>query len=142
MKISKNFNLLYTLFFLLFLSCNLNKSQDSTAENNEPTHPNLVTTAKGIKLIKANLGKYPLIDNAIKDMKALVGEELTKEKDFPISKDPSGGYSHEKHKSNYLMMYRAGMLYQVLGEKKYATYVKEMLLGYADLFPKPPLQKI
>ena len=87
------------------------------------------------------MGKYPLIDNAIKDMKALVGEELTKEKDFPISKDPSGGYSHEKHKSNYLMMYRAGMLYQVLGEKKYATYVKEMLLGYADLFPKPPLQK-
>ena len=60
---------------------------------------------------------------------------MTKEKDFPIPKDPSGGYSHEKRKSNYLMMYRAAMLHQVLGEKKYGTYVKEMLLGYAKLFP-------
>jgi len=135
MKNNKKINPLYSLFFLLFLSCNSSKSLHTTVENNEPTknneltHPNLVATVQGINLIKANLGKYPLLDNAIKDMKGLVGEELTKEKDFPISKDPSGGYSHEKHKSNYLMMYRAGMLYQVLGEKKYANYVKEMLLG-------------
>ncbi len=136
MKFSKKTVLFYLLFCLFFLSCDTNQSQNSNAGNNEPTHPNLITTVKGINLIKENLGKYPLIDNAIKDMKGLVGEELTKEKDFPISKDPSGGYSHEKHKSNYLMMYRAAMLYQVLGEKKYGTYVKEMLLGYADLFPK------
>ena len=95
----------------------------------------MITTVKGAALIKDNLGKYPLIDDSIKEMRDFVDPELGKEKDFPIPKDPSGGYTHEKHKRNYLTMYRAGMLFQVLGDEKYANYVKEMLLGYAELIP-------
>ncbi|WP_282122427.1 alginate lyase family protein [Algibacter mikhailovii] len=98
-------------------------------------HPNLVSTAKGMALIKNNLGKYPLIDHSIQDMKGDVDAEILKAKDFPIPKDPSGGYTHEKHKRNYLTMYRAGMLFQVLGDAKYGHYVKDMLLGYAELIP-------
>ena len=105
------------------------------AQSDKPEHPNLITTVKGIKLIKENIGKYPLIDKSIREMKILVDPELNREKDFPIPRDPAGGYTHEKHKSNYLMMYRAAMLYQVLDEKQYADYVKQMLMGYVELYP-------
>jgi len=107
----------------------------SYAQNIKPEHPLLITTVKGIDLIKQNLGKYPLIDNSIKGMKEFVDPELSKEKDFPLPVDPSGGYTHEKHKRNYLTMYRAAMLYQVLDDNKYFEYTREMLIGYANMFP-------
>lgn len=130
MKIIRSFVPYLRLLFIFCLISNVGFSQKS-----EHAHPNLVTTVKGVELIKENLGKYPLIDNSIKEMRDFVDPELIKEKDFPIPKDPSGGYTHEKHKKNYLTMYRAGMLFQVLGDEKYADYVKEMLLGYAELIP-------
>jgi len=131
MNTRRIFNLICTVFLTFVIgSCETN-----AVENTELTHPNLVTTVKGVDLIKSNLGKYPMIDNSIQEMKEYVDVEIDKEKDFPIPKDPSGGYTHEKHKRNYLTMYRAGMLFQVLGDEKYGDYVKEMLLGYAELIP-------
>lgn len=122
------------LMVLAHVSCE-NKEEMMTNDGKSETHPNLVSTKKGFDLISSNLGKYPLIDNSVHEMKNFVDSEILKEKDFPIPKDPSGGYTHEKHKRNYLAMYRAGRLFQVLGDEKYANYVKEMLLGYAELIP-------
>lgn len=130
----KTYLLVALILTVSFISCEKN-SKETTTQESSLAHPNLVSTAKGMVLIKNNLGQYPLIDNSIKEMKDYVDAEILKEKDFPIPKDPSGGYTHEKHKKNYLTMYRAGMLFQVLGDEKYSRYVKEMLLGYAELIP-------
>ena len=121
------------LFSLLTLSCH---KQDKISKDEELKHPNLIATVKSINLIKGNLGKYPLIDNSISDLKNYVDPELEVEKDFPWPEGPAGGYSYEKHKKNYKIMHRASLLFQILGDKKYSDYVKEMLNGYVELFPK------
>ena len=54
----------------------------------------------------------------------------------PLPKDPGGGITHEQHKRNYKAIYEGGQLYRVTGERKYADYVRDMLLAYADLYPK------
>lgn len=122
-------------FFMTCLVLVLTSCKETEVERELDSHPRLVATAKGMELIKSNLGKYPLIDNSIKEVQDFVDPELELEKDFPFPKDPSGGYTHEKHKRNYLTMYGAGMLYQILNDEKYSNYVKDMLLGYARLIP-------
>tara|TARA_R110000796_G_scaffold98628_1_gene206118 strand:+ start:11089 stop:13275 length:2187 start_codon:yes stop_codon:yes gene_type:complete len=53
----------------------------------------------------------------------------------PTPKDPGGGYTHEQHKRNYKAIYEGGQLYRITGEQKYADYVRDVLLAYADLYP-------
>ena len=53
----------------------------------------------------------------------------------PVPKDPGGGYTHEQHKRNYRAIQLAGQLYRITGEKRYAGYVRDVLLAYADLYP-------
>lgn len=53
----------------------------------------------------------------------------------PQPKDPGGGYSHEQHKRNYRAMYLAGQLFQITGDQRYADYIRDMLLQYAELYP-------
>ena len=54
---------------------------------------------------------------------------------IPIPKDPGGGYTHEVHKANASLIYDAGQLYQLTGEKKYADYAGKLMLAYADVYP-------
>ena len=41
----------------------------------------------------------------------------------PVPKDGGGGYTHERHKKNYQLMYNAGVVYQISDNEKYADYV-------------------
>ena len=59
--------------------------------------------------------------------------------DVPIPKDMAGGYTHQQHKLNYKLMYKAGNLYQFTGDEKYAAFVKEMMMEYADMYLKIPI---
>jgi len=54
---------------------------------------------------------------------------------IPTPKDPGGGYTHETHKANFALMYDAGQLYQLTGEKKYAEFAGQMMLDYAKVYP-------
>ncbi|MGB3723046.1 MAG: alginate lyase family protein [Pacificimonas sp.] len=53
----------------------------------------------------------------------------------PVPADPGGGYTHEQHKRNYRAMFLAGQLHRLTGEERYAGFVRDMLLEYADLYP-------
>ncbi len=55
---------------------------------------------------------------------------------IPVPKDAGGGYTHEKHKDNAKLMFDAGALYEITGEKKYADYAKRLMTGYADVYPE------
>ncbi len=115
------------LFILLF--------SIKTFSINAQTHPCLTLTKKGLKEIKANLGKTPLYDKSFEKVKKSVDAEIAKEIDVPIPKELAGGYSHEVHRKNYNTMENAGMLFQITGDEKYAKYLKAILHKYADLYP-------
>ena len=104
-------------------------------------HPNLILTQKGVAEIRQNLGKVPLFDAYLAQVKEEVDAEIASGIHVPIPKDMAGGYTHERHKRNFFILQKAGALYQILEEDRYADYVKAVLMEYATIYnglPKHP----
>ncbi|WP_299055046.1 alginate lyase family protein [uncultured Polaribacter sp.] len=122
--------LLIACLILVFISCN------NSPENKElDQHPNLILNAKSVSEIKANLGNVPLFDETLAQTKEDVDAAIEKGIEVPVPKDMAGGYTHTQHKLNYANMQKAGVLFQLLGDEKYAIFVRDMLLAYAKIFP-------
>lgn len=102
------------------------------------THPNLILTKQGVEDIRAQLGNLPVFDDALAKVKAEVDAEMELGILTPVPKDFSGGYTHERHKLNYAFAQKAGLLYQILGDEKYAKYVRDMFFQYADMYVDLP----
>lgn len=101
-------------------------------------HPNLILTKAGVEDIKKNIGTVPMFDEMLAKVKAEVDAEIKIGVQVPIPKDMSGGYTHERHKQNFFILRKAGNLYQITGEEKYAEYIRQNLLAYAKMFPSLP----
>jgi oligo-alginate lyase len=99
-------------------------------------HPSIFLTSKGVKEIKTSLGKYPVFDKSYNDLKKIADAALVSKIEVPVPTHGGGGYTHEKHKNNYYQMNACGIIYQISSDKKYATFVQDMLLQYADLYAK------
>ena len=105
----------------------------------EGGHPRLVLTEDGVEQIRAALGTVPLFDESVATVKAEVDAEIELGIDTPIPRDYSGGYTHERHKRNFFVMQKAGALYQILDDEKYANYVRDMLFQYEAMYKDLPL---
>jgi len=101
-------------------------------------HPNLILTKKGVAEIKKNIGTVPMFDEALAKVKKEVDAQIKIGVKVPIPKDMAGGYTHERHKLNWFILQKAGNLYQITGERKYAEYIRQNLLAYAKMFPSLP----
>lgn len=101
--------------------------------------PNLILTQSGVAEIRKNLGNVPLFDATVEKVKAEVDAEIASGIHTPIPKDFSGGYTHQRHKKNYLIAPKAGALYQILQDDKYATYIKDMLFQYEAMYKNLPV---
>ena len=77
----------------------------------------------------------PLYAQELERARAWVGEAMEAGVIVPVPKDPGGGYTHEQHKRNYRTVQLAGQLYRITGERRYADHVRDVLLGYAELYP-------
>ncbi len=118
-------------FILLFLGTTLSLcAQD---------HPSLILTKSGVAQIRADLGSVPLFDEILEETKKEIDAEIALGILVPVPKDMAGGYTHERHKRNFFVIQKAGNLYQITEDEKYAIYVRDMLLEYAELFPTLPL---
>ncbi len=98
-------------------------------------HPIVFETSIGYNKVKSRLAENLMYKQSFFDLKSEVDQWLGKDIDVPVPKDAAGGYTHDKHKANYLLMFGSGQLYQLTGEKKYADLVKQMLFKYAQLNP-------
>jgi len=98
-------------------------------------YPNTILTQRGVQAMKDGLGKYPLLDHSFNAARAEVDQNIAEGIKVPVPRDAGGGYTHERHKANYTSMLKAGALWQVTGEEKYAKFVRDMLLDYAKLYP-------
>ena len=129
--------LVITVVILVSFSCN--KQESSTVKVDENgQHPNLILTKQSVADIKSKLGTIPVFDKTLEKSKLEVDAAIEKGIDVPIPKDMAGGYTHTQHKLNYANMQKAGVLFQLLGDEKYAIYIRDMLLAYAKMFPTLP----
>jgi hypothetical protein len=102
-------------------------------------HPKLIMTREGVSQIREALGTAPLFDTTVAAVRDEVDAEIELGIDMPVPKDYSGGYTHERHKRNFFIMQKAGALYQILDEEKYAKYVRDMLFQYEAMYKDLPL---
>ena len=102
-------------------------------------HPGLVLTKDGVERIRAELGNVPLFDATVAKVREEVDAEIALGIDTPVPKDFSGGYTHERHKRNFLILPKAGALYQILEDEQYAVYVRDMLFQYEAMYKDLPL---
>ncbi len=98
-------------------------------------HPIAFTTASDLALVKKSIPTNPLLKQSFDEIKTSVDAVLGKDIDVPVPKDAGGGYTHDKHKDNYNLMFNSGMLYQLTGDVKYAKLVKDLFFKYAVLNP-------
>ena len=98
-------------------------------------HPVTFFTKTEAAMVKTSIGKYPLLNRSFEEIKKEVDPWIGKDIDVPFPKDPAGGYTHEKHKNNYILLFNSGVLYNLTGDNKYALLVKDILLKYAVLNP-------
>ena len=102
-------------------------------------HPGLILTRAGVERVRSQLGTVPLFDQVLAQARTEVDLEMEQAIAAPVPRDMAGGYTHERHKRNWSMMQSAGVLFQLTGEEKYAVYVRDMLLAYAQLYLTLPL---
>ena len=98
-------------------------------------HPICYNTSEDYTLIKKELPTNSMLNQSFLIMKKSVDALIGKDIDVPVPKDLAGGYTHEKHKDNYILMFNASLLYQITGEAKYAELVKDLFFKYAKLNP-------
>jgi hypothetical protein len=141
----KNQQLLYFITFLLLVFTFSCKKETSSVtdhkkiDSSSQEHPRLILTVQGVKDIRAQLGDIPIFDKSLKAIQEEVDAEIALGIEVPIPKDYSGGYTHSRHKRNWFVLQKAGVLYQILEDEKYAKYVKDMLMQYEELYKTLPL---
>lgn len=98
-------------------------------------HPVTFFTKAGAADVKKSIATYPLLTKSYQEIKSETDRWLDKTVDVPVPKDAAGGYTHDKHKANYTLMFNSGVLYNLTSDARYATLVRKMLLQYAALNP-------
>lgn len=130
----------FSLFLVLIIVCSCKQQNDSAIANvDNEQHPKLILTAKGVQDIRSKLGSIPIFDNSLQKVKEEVDAEIELGIQTPIPKDYSGGYTHSRHKQNWFTLQKAGVLYQILEDEKYAKYIKDMLFQYEAMYKTLPL---
>ena len=130
-NIKKNFTFFKLMSTIVFLALSF--------AINAQEHPSLILTKKGVAEIRAQLGNIPLFDKTLEKIKEEIDAEITSGIEVPIPKDYSGGYTHARHKRNFVVLQKAGALYQILQDEKYAEYVKDMLMQYEVMYKTLPV---
>lgn len=84
----------------------------------------------------AEAARYPLFQAEFERTRVAVDRAMQGGINVPVPRDPGGGLTHEQHKRNYLTIYGAGVLYAITGEQRYADHARQLLLAYAELYPR------
>ncbi|TVZ57322.1 alginate lyase [Lutibacter sp. Hel_I_33_5] len=132
-------NKFFFIIFVFTFSFSCKSEKEIQTKNITNQHPSLILTSQGVKDIRAQLGSIPIFDKTLAKVKAEVDAEIASGIEVPIPKDYSGGYTHSRHKQNWFILQKAGVLYQILDDEKYAKYVKDMLMQYEAMYKKLPL---
>jgi len=133
-------NYIPLLLLFVLLSC----QEKETTTPHADGFPKLILQQADVPGLIDGIEKYPLLKASFTEAKNIADRGIEAGITVPYPKDPGGGYTHEKHKQNYIEMYNAGVVYQLTKDEKYAAFVRDMLKQYAEMYPTlgiHPMQK-
>ena len=133
--LSKKLTAVFKATVGLMFVASLTTSQTAIAK----TSPNLVITSADVTNMRAAINVEGQFKTTFTANKAAIDQQMAEPITVPMPQDGGGGYSHEQHKKNYKLMYDGGIAYQLTQDERYARYVRDMLLTYAELYPTLPL---
>ncbi|MEP0369289.1 MAG: heparinase II/III family protein [Cyclobacteriaceae bacterium] len=119
----------------LMLAVIVSLATSCTQEKISQEHPGLTLTSEGAKLMRQSQGTSALFDRSFDEAKTEVESWMALGIDVPVPKDLAGGYTHEAHKRNFFMAQKAGVLFQITQDEKYAVFMRDMFLEYAKIYP-------
>ncbi len=128
-----------SLGLLLVSALQLMISANAATELESRQSPHLVISHQDIADMRVALQGDGRFSTEFADRKSSVDLQIAQPIDVPLPKDSGGGFTHERHKKNYKLMYNAGVVFQLTQDSKYAAYVRDMLFAYADMYPTLPL---
>lgn len=99
-------------------------------------HPRLLLGTGEVAGLRDSWPRSALFAAAVRRAQARVAPYLDTPPPVPMPKDAGGGYTHERHKANGILVAEAGALYQWTGEAAYAHLARRLLLAYADVYPR------
>ncbi|MFT4092840.1 MAG: heparinase II/III family protein [Niabella sp.] len=102
-------------------------------------HPGIMITREQVPALRTGIDQYPLLKRSYQEIKESADAAIAQPVSVPEPKDGGGGITHEQHKKNYTSILNCGIVYQLTGNKKYAGYVKDLLLQYASKYESWPL---
>ncbi|WP_339931892.1 heparinase II/III family protein [uncultured Brevundimonas sp.] len=105
-----------------------------SASRSDATGPVLVSPADWRRMAEAG-DRYPMFARERIRFETSVAAAMAAGINVPVPVDPGGGFTHEQHKRNQRAIYEAGTLYRLTGDVRYAHFVRDMLLAYAELYP-------
>jgi hypothetical protein len=103
------------------------------------SHPSIMLTKQNLPAVIKGVDQYSLLKRSFVVVKQLADEAIRNPINVPVPKDGGGGITHEQHKLNYQYILACGTAYQITKEKKYAEFVKNILLSYASQYEQWPL---
>ena len=84
----------------------------------------------------------PSFEQTMASLAAKIDAQILEPIVVPTPTDPGGGYTHEQHKKNAKTIYEAGMLFDFTSDVRYANFVEEILLAYAEMYPSLDLHPV
>jgi len=124
---------------VLSFSCNTEEKTESKIPSIQNQKPILSLSTSDAEHIKRLLATNDVLKISFDQHQKKADKAINNGIQVPIPKDPGGGFTHEKHKRNYAEMYAAGIAYSITKDTRYATFVTDMLLAYAEMYPNLPL---
>ena len=94
------------LFCAQFVFVLANANQD----NGVYSAPNLVITENDVVEMRAAIKQSGLFQDKYQALKDTIEQQMMQPIVVPVPKDGGGGYTHERHKKNYQLMYNAGVV--------------------------------
>jgi hypothetical protein len=101
-------------------------------------HPNIMLSGRNVASVREGLQKYPLLKDSYSEVLREADLAVNSAISVPVPKDGGGGATHEQHKKNYQRVLACGIAYQLSQDVKYANYVRDILLNYAEQYQKWP----
>ena len=94
-----------------------------TISNVTYAQSHLVVTAKDAFKMRQVIGESGNFRPTFLAKKESVDAQISLPVTVPVPKGSGGGYTHERHKKNYKLMYDAGIIFQLTQAPRYSDYV-------------------